>query len=402
MAFKKLPVKLFAVLLLAVITSATDLSVKSDIFAQTVYKYISQNGKNNVFSPLSLHAVMALAYQGSAGHTERILKVHFLSKAKTATGYLTLLWDLNRSKNVSMQIANKIYVRKDHQFKKKFEYIAKNNFQAEVESVVFRQKQIVANKINNWVKQKTHNKIKNLLSPNDLNGNVRSVILNAIYFKGEWESKFDKSKTRIQKFYLDNRRTVNCLMMHQHGSYFMGESRDLDATLLRLKFRNPRFSLIIVLPKTKTGITRLEARLPTTDIAALTKGMWGKMAEVYLPRFKIESKYEFKKAFEKMGLEEIYSNQANFSNIMANENLKVSKIVQKATIEINEEGGEAAAATALVTVLLSANYTLPLPAIFRADHPFMYLLTFDLEQNTSPYALPKDSVVLFMGKVAKP
>ncbi|KAK9686053.1 Serpin (serine protease inhibitor) [Popillia japonica] len=392
--------KLFAVLLLAVITSATDLSVKSDDFAKTVYKHLSEKGKNSVFSPLSLHAVLALAYQGSAKHTEQILHNHFLSKSSTSNGYQALLWDLNTAKNVSMEIANKIYVRNqallwdlntaknvsmeiankiyvrnDRQFKKEFENIAKDKFLAEVDSVDFRQNQLAANIINDWVKEKTH---------------------------GEWASKFNKLETQTVKFYLDDTQTVNCPMMHQSGSYSMGDSEDLDATLLRLKFRNQRFSLIIILPKTKTGIERLEEKLPTTDVAALTRKMWGRTAEVYLPRFKIESEYDFKKPFEQIGLGGIYSDNAEFSEIVESETLKVSKIIQKATIEINEEGGEASAATAVIVAIpVSAHYEPPPPAIFRADHPFMYLLTFDLEETATTYDFSKESVVLFMGKVSK-
>ncbi|KAK9731480.1 Serpin (serine protease inhibitor) [Popillia japonica] len=100
-----------------------------------------------------------------------------------------------------------------------------------------------------------------------------------------------------------------------------------------------------------------------------------------------------------MGLEEIYSNQANFSEIIEKENLKVSKIIQKATIEINEEGGEASGTSAVIGVEKIGDH--PPPPVFRADRPFMYLLTYDLEESTIPFYRSK-FVVVFMGKVAKP
>lgn len=302
---------MFSVILLicAVITTTTMASENSvkvlkanADFTTNLYQVLSRKEGNLIFSPISAHTVLSLAYQGAAGSTAEsfanTLKLPNAALAKD--GYKNVIEALNNVQNVTLHVANKIYAKTGYKLKPTFNEVARNSFYSEVEQVNFDDRANAAKTINSWVEQKTQDKIKDLISPDSLDTLTRLVLVNAIYFKGNWADKFDKSKTKKQPFYLNDSEKIDVDMMHITKKFRYGESSDLDAKLLELPYENRELSLLIILPNQRNGIQGLESKLSSVDITSLTSGMYSAEVNVALPKFKIESKIDLKDALKEV------------------------------------------------------------------------------------------------------
>ncbi|KAK9720993.1 Serpin (serine protease inhibitor) [Popillia japonica] len=381
-------------------------------FSNKLYEILCRKEGNVFYSPLSAHAILSLVHQGAAGETAASMgkSLHLSDSKLAAEGYQSLMETLNAVDNVTLHIANKVFVHHERKLKGDFDAIAKKHYLAETENIQFSpDSAAAANKINGWVENKTNNKIKDLIQPNDLNDDTRLVLVNAIYFKGDWLEQFKPQLTKKEKFYLNETDTVECDMMHMNKKFLYGEDNDLDAQILSLPYKNQDLSLMIILPKSKTGIGALEKKLVTKDLSALSRSLHkvevilslpkfkiettielndplkevSHKVEVILslPKFKIETTIELNDPLKELGMGVIFSENANFPNMLeGGEPLQVSKVIQKAFIEVNEEGAEAAAATGIMIELccLEEDY------LFKADHPFAFYLCYHLGESTVP------------------
>ncbi|XP_045471143.1 antichymotrypsin-2-like isoform X11 [Harmonia axyridis] len=357
-------------------------------FTNKLYKILSEKEGNVFFSPISAHTVLSMSYLGAEGTTKEayVKSLALPDKESTANGYQQISSKLNNAPNITLYMANKVYVANVAKLKESFSKAVVEKFNSEVQTVNFGANVEAAKTINSWVEQKTVNKIKNLISPDDLDALTRLVLVNAIYFKGSWHRKFQKSDTRTEPFYLNEKDTIDVQMMHIEKSFRFKHDDNLKAKVLEMPYSNQEFSMVIILPDERDGIKDLEAKLEKVDLTKITEDMYPSDVNVALPKFKIETTVNLNEALDKIGLGEIFSNGANFSEILeGNEPLAVSKVIQKAFIEVNEEGAEAAAATEIQIVLPIAI----MPRYFLADHPFIVLML----QNTN---------VLFHGRVSHP
>lgn len=353
-------------------------------FSNKLYEILSKKEGNVFYSPLSAHAILSLVYQGADGATaDSMAKSLHLSDTKlAATGYQSLMETLNTVDNVTLHIANKVFVHHQRILKGEFDAIAKKHYLAETENVAFHPDNVAAaNKINGWVEDKTNNKIKDLIQPDDLNENTRLVLVNAIYFKGNWLEQFKPELTKKEKFYLNDTDTVECDMMHMNKKFLYGEDDDLDAQIVSLPYKNQDLSLMIILPRSKTGIEALEKKLVTKDLSALSRNLRSVEVILSLPKFKIETTMDLNDPLKELGMGIIFSDGAQFPNMLeGGEPLQVSKVIQKAFIEVNEEGAEAAAATGIMmdACCLEEDY------LFQADHPFAFYLYYQYGKNILP------------------
>ena len=371
-------------------------------FANKFYKIIAEEekGKNVFFSPISAHTVLSMAYQGAAGSTADSFAsaLHVKNQDIAAKGYQNVMSSLNNVENVMLHIANKIYIMQNFPLKSKFETATRELFLSETETVNFGENVESAKKINGWVEEKTNSKIKDLIEPNALNSLTRLVLVNAIYFKGNWLHQFNKNATRTEKFYISETDTVDCEMMHITKRFFYADDDDLDAQILEMKYTNQNVSMVIILPRKRTGIEELEKKLVDVDLSTITQKVRQVEVEVSLPKFKIETTMDLKGVLEKMGLGIIFEpSRADFSEISDSpEQLYVSKVIQKAFIEVNEEGAEAAAATAVMVAFKCSRPMNFEKVKFVADHSFIMIL----ESIGSPWE-PIPSI-LFYGKITEP
>lgn len=271
-------------------------------FTTSLYQVLSKEEGNLIFSPISAHTVLSLAYQGAAGNTAQsfatTLKLQDANVA--ATGYSNVMQSLNNVQNVTLHIANKIYAKDGYKLKPSFNDIAKSAFYSEVEQVNFADNVNAAKAINSWVEQKTKDKIKDLISPDALDALTRLVLVNAIYFKGNWADKFDPADTKKEPFYLNDQDKIDVDTMHIMKKYRYGENSDLDAKILELPYENREVSMVIVLPNQRNGLKALEAKLASTDITTIVQNLYSTQVSVALPKFRIESTIQLNDALKEV------------------------------------------------------------------------------------------------------
>ncbi|XP_031627896.1 antichymotrypsin-2-like [Contarinia nasturtii] len=358
-----------------------------DLYQQCVQHSVNEN----VFlSPLSILSALALLSQATEGNTfnEMINSLH-LNENKTAVAnqinaYNTLIQ--NGAGQSTLSIANQIYVKQGYSLNPHFKEVAEKQFSSGVESINFENGSEAAQIINHFVEEKTHDKINNLVTPESIDSSSAVVLVNAIYFKGNWKNRFDKEQTKKRDFYISETETVSVDFMQITSNFKFRRSDELDADVLELKYADSKFSFLIVLPRQRTGLSVVESKLKNYDIAKVTNGYpYG--FEVIMPKFKIEYEVNLNEILKNLGMSEMFdAHKANLSGLLETpEKLFVSDVVHKAFIEITEEGSEAAAATIVGITLISYPPQPVQPLKFIVDHPFMYYI-WDTETKTALFA----------------
>ncbi|MCK4359480.1 MAG: serpin family protein [Candidatus Cloacimonetes bacterium] len=363
-------------------------------FAFDLYAKLKEKEGNLFFSPYSISTALAMTYVGARGNTEKQMAevLHFILKDDSLHyAFAELQIQLNAVQEkgkIELSIANSIWGQEGYDFLKEFLDIINEYYQGKVKLVDFIEAcENARNQINEWVEQKTKDKIKELIKPGILNPLTRLVLVNAIYFKGKWEKEFEKKLTKDTPFWLTPEDSVHCPMMQQKGSFNYCENDSLQ--ILELPYLGNALSMIVLLPKKIDGLSELENYL---NIDNLNKWMAFSNQEikVYLPKFKMTSGFSLGKTLYDMGMPSAFSlPPADFSGMTGVKDLYISKVIHKAYVDVNEEGTEAAAATAVV--MLKAVAVPKQPIVFRADHPFIFLI----RDNHS-------GSVLFLGRLVDP
>ncbi|CAM4696685.1 unnamed protein product [Leuciscus chuanchicus] len=292
-----------------------------------------------------------------------------------------------------LSLANRLYGEQSYQFVEKFLNDAKSYYEAGLEKVDFKNQSEAARvNINKWVEKKTQEKIKDLVPQGAIDGMTRLVLVNAIYFKGNWEKQFPKGSTRDGQFKLNKNRTKPVKMMNQKAQFPLAFIPEINSQVLELPYVGKNLSMLIILPNEMdddtTGLQKLEKALSYEKFIQWTKpsNMRQQEVEVFLPRFKMEEKYDMKSLLISMGMEDVFDMQkVNLSGMSTNNDLVLSKVIHKAFVEVNEEGTEAAGATGAIVAVRS------LPQMFNADHPFLFFI----RHNPS-------NAILFYGRFCSP
>jgi len=238
------------------------------------------------------------------------------------------------------------------------------------------------------VEKKTNNKIKNLIAKGVLDSMTRLVLTNAIYFKGNWHSQFQEDRTRPAPFTLLNGDRVEVPMMNQTAEFGYMETEDFQA--LELPYVDNELSMIILLPKQTDGLTKFEQTLTLENLSQWLSKLHKREVIVSIPKFKMTSQFSLASVLKSMGMADAFNQaKADFSGMNGKKDLFISAVIHKAYVDVNEEGTEAAAATA-VTMRLTSIGPDQTP-VFRADHPFLFLI----RDNHS-------GSILFIGRVMNP
>ena len=198
------------------------------------------------------------------------------------------------------------------------------------------------------------------------------VVVNAIYFKGDWAEKFDQEKTSKQLFHVTSSRTVQVDMMFKHFKKTkFGRIDELDCSALELPYKGGELSMLILLPNKKDGLSTLEKNINANQLMSISSSMYPGNVDVSLPKFKLESTFKLNDCLKELGMPDVFDeNKADLSGMSSSEQLYVSLVVHKAYVDVNEEGTEAAAATA--AVITECSYSIPHK--FNADHPFLFVI----------------------------
>lgn len=354
--------------------------------AVQLYREFGAKEGNLFFSPYSISSAMGMTYAGARGNTADEMKrtLHFrLEQSGMNSGFRSLNKALDANTQMSGQklaIANALVLTGGN-VNNAYRKIVTTYYDAEIFGGGLEE-------INGWVKSKTEGKIDKILE--ELSTNSVCVILNAIYFKGVWEAQFDRKRTFDGPFKLVKGGEVKTPFMHRKGDFKLLDEKGFQA--LSLAYKGNTLSMVVLLPKTADGLPELENALYAEDLkgwlAKLDKQRVQKVS-VYIPKFKLETQYDLAGPFQKMGMKDAFSPAADFTGMGWKKGyLWIGQIKHKAFVEVNEEGTEAAAATAVEMVTKAAPVR---DLVFRADHPFFFIIR-DNETGT----------ILFMGRMADP
>ncbi|RXN26575.1 leukocyte elastase inhibitor-like protein [Labeo rohita] len=377
-----------------------DLSRANSLFALDLYQALSANNaeKNMFFSPLSISAALSMVYLGARGETaNEIAKVlSFSSVCDVHSHFETLTSTINSpSASYILKLANRLYGEKTFSFLSEYLDSSLKLYHAELQAVDFTGASEESRQlINKWVEEQTENKIKDLLKPGVIDGLTRLVLVNAIYFKGNWKHMFEEKGTKEMAFKINQNETRPVQMMYQEESFPFRSIPEDNLKVLELPYKNEQLSMLILLPnESQDGsdpLLKLESALTLDKLLDWTRkeqmATWMDI-RVHLPKFKLEVDSSLSAILQKMGMSSLFQEaKADLTGMSSKGGLFLSEVVHKAFVEVNEEGTEAAAATAGFT-FLSARIS----ESFTADHPFMFFIRHN----------PTNSI-LFLGKFRGP
>lgn len=378
--------------------SNLDILVKSNnAFALDLYSQLCSNQKGNLFvSPYSVSTALAMTYAGAKGETEtEMAKVLHFSLAQTDfhPAFSALIRDLKpNGKGYQLLQANRLWGQKGSNFQDSFLKITKDNYGSKLSEVDFVNASEEARRtINNWVMDQTQDKIPGLFPQGSLNKDTRLVLANAIYFKGTWLTQFNAKQTDNQPFNITGKDKVNVPMMSKEdSSSYYADLKELQ--VLEMPYVGDRLSMVILLPNKVDGLADLEQKLTPENLDKWLSSLslHSEKVIVFLPKFTITSAFALNQVLSKMGMPLAFSDKsADFSGMNGKKDLFLSKVVHKAFVDVYEEGTEAAAATGIGVP--EAASVEPQPFVFRADHPFIFLIRDR-----------KSGSILFMGRVINP
>jgi serpin B len=368
----------------------------NNVFAFDLYSQLRSRREGNLFfSPYSISTALGMTYAGARGKTaeEMAKTLHFSLKPKRLhSAFKGLISDLNGdagTRPYRLDVANALWTQKGYPFLRDFVKLVVVDYHAEANLVDFQQPDQARRVINAWVEKKTEDKIKELFKPNTVNKDTRLVLTNAIYFKGAWRYQFPKGATRKEVFRLGKEKTIKDVpLMHLTGkfSHYEGDSFQL----LTMPYKGEELEMVVLLPKKVAGLAKFEKKLTAARLEDWRGRTRTQLVQITLPRLKVTSEFDLKKVLASMGMPRAFTRQADLSGMTQSKELQIQQVVHKAFAEVNEEGTEAAAATG-VRGGKKKSARVPRRVIFRADHPFLFLIRHE-----------RSGSILFLGRVMNP
>ena len=366
-------------------------------FAFDLYGKLREAKGNLFFSPYSISTALAMTYAGARGNTEKQLAqtLHFtLGQGRVHPAFASLEARLNAVQgkgHIQLSVANAMWPQRGYAFLEEFLALTRKYYGVLVTSLDYNSDlEAARTKINTWVEGKTANKIKDLIVPGILDPLTRLVLVNAIYFKGNWANQFKKRLTKDAPFWIAPEKSLKVPMMIQKQKFRYGERDDLQ--ILELPYTGNDLSMVVLLPRKVDGLAELEKTLTVGSLEKWTRRLIKKEVQVIFPRFKMDSQFELGKTLALMGvIDAFFEDRADFSGMDGRKPwLYISAVIHKAFVDVNEEGTEAAAATAGI-MKARCSMAPKSPPIFRADHPFVFLIR---DNHTGS--------LLFLGRVVNP
>ena len=382
----------------AVAADVRSLTAGSNAFAFNLYAQLAQAKGNLFFSPGSIDIALAMTYTGARGATaEQMAKTLHLDLAgdKLGPAAAALMKELNNPPEIAgkkayqLSVANALWGQKGYAFLPQFTANLKENFQAPLEQVDFGQAEQAAKTINDWVAGQTNDKIKDLVPAAALSSVTRLVLTNAVYFKSEWANQFKKGATKDAPFKPSPGESVDVPMMHQTSHVGYVENDDLQA--IEMSYKGRVLSMVIFLPKKTDGLAAMEKTLTAASVDKWLKDVPREEVHIALPRFKTTSQFELGKTLTAMGMTDAFGGSADFSGMTGKRDVFISAVIHKAFVDVDENGTEAAAATAVMMAMSAMPGPRAEPKQFIADHPFVFLIRHN-----------DTGEILFIGRVANP
>jgi len=368
-------------------------------FAFDLYSKYKDNpeykNKNIFFSPYSISTAFAMTYEGARGQTAEEIRAvfHFPEEADIRRPAFARIYNqLNKkNKNYKLHTANALWAEQTYPLLPEYISNIEQYYGGKTTNLDFimeteKSRQI----INNWVEDMTNDKIKDIIPRGVLDSLTRLVLTNAIYFKGTWVKEFEKKKTHDAPFRVSPDKTVTVPMMMCTGKdakFNYAETEELQ--ILEMLYAGKELSMLVLLPKDE-NLSKLEESLTIEKLNKWRNELREREVAVYIPKFTFETKYFIAETLSEMGMPLAFTwPGADFSGMDSTKNLYISSVIHQAFVEVNEKGTEAAAAT-VVTMKLGTAMPVKTP-IFRADHPFIFIIQ---EKETGN--------ILFIGRITDP
>ena len=366
----------------------------SNAFAVDLYGQLRAQPGNLFFSPESISTAFAMAYAGARGQTAAQMAgvFHFtLPPERLHPAMGSLLAQMNaQHPEYELHVADALWAQSGAAFLPDYLKLTQNDYTAGLRPIDFRSSPDAARAaINQWVEQQTNNKIQNLLGPGTVTPATKLVLTNAIYFKGTWVDQFNPTYTDEEDFHLTAKQSVKTQMMNRTGSYSYFDGGSFQE--LELPYKGA-CSMVVLLPKEIGGLPALEK-----SFTAANASNWIKQLKpvdkvvVTFPRFNLTQQFELSGTLAGMGMPLAFTGSADFSGMTGKPDFSISAAIHKAYIEVNEQGTEAAAATAITMYATAIMRDEPPPVVFNADHPFLFLI-----RDTDSGA------ILFLGRLGNP
>jgi len=356
-----------------------------------LFQMVSEQEKDeNIFmSPTSILTAIGMVLNGAEGSTlSEMLAALQIEKYTLDQINQTHSAIVNKipllDKETTVSIANSIWYKKEFRLKSKFLNTVKKHFDAEIRDLDFYNPKSVE-VINGWVKSRTRDKINRIIE--QIAADDVMYLLNAIYFKGIWESKFNKEATYEGDFHIDRVNSVKCHMMRKSSDFLYFENDAVQ--VIELPYGNKQFSMNIYLPKADQDLDKTLSKLSFADLNSWVSQLSSNEGVLELPRFKLESSITLNSYLKSIGIKRAFSAaQAEFPNMIDDNNFFISDVKHKSFIEVDEEGTEAAAVTSISIKATALNLN---KFKMIVDHPFFFTIK---EKSTG--------LILFIGKVNNP
>uniref|UniRef100_A0A8B9QS57 Serpin domain-containing protein n=1 Tax=Anas platyrhynchos TaxID=8839 RepID=A0A8B9QS57_ANAPL len=389
--------------------SAANAEFCFDVFNELKVHHANEN---ILYSPLSIIAALAMVYLGARGNTEyQMEKVSYIkqmqgpfytvqhnSRSPINCGksmnihilFKELLSDITTPKaNHSVYLANRLYAEKSCPILPIYLKCVKKLYRVGLETVNFKKASDQARQlINSWVEKQTEGRIQDFLVPSSVDLNTALVLVNAIYFKGTWKRAFKEEDTQGNALQHD-KDSKPVQMMIQNSTFKVATVAAEKMKILELPYASGELSMLVLLPDEVSGLEQIENKISFEKLTQWTNPsvMERRVVKVYLPRMKIEEKYNLTSVLMSLGMTDLFSPSANLSGISSAENLKMSEAVHGAYMEVNEEGMEVVGSTGMMGDIKDSSEF----EEFRADHPFLFLIKH----------IPTNSIVYF-GRYCSP
>ena len=365
-------------------------------FAVDLYKQLAAQPGNLFFSPYSLYSALTMSFAGAKGATagEMIQTLHLPYTSEkihqVMNGLTQRLLSAAKVGDIELfkfTIANAVWAQAGYPFLQEYLDTLSANYAAGLKIVDFRDKEAASKMINDWVMEQTNQRIKDLISKDSITPATRLVLTNAIYFKANWASQFKEKDTADAPFYLQDETTQIVKMMYQQADFAYVRNQQFDA--VELPYEGGNFLMVLLMPKGQS-LSEFEKDLTPEILNIFADSKLNAKIDLFVPKFGMEQSLSLVETLKKLGMQSAFEDTADFSGMTGSKDLKISDVVHKAFLQVNEGGTEAAAATGVVIGLTSA---MPPEDIIelRFDHPYLVMIR---DNNTS--------TLVFLGRYMQP
>ncbi|MFP3936821.1 MAG: serpin family protein [Phycisphaerae bacterium] len=392
-------------------TDTEDASVAdaTNAFAVDMYHRLADDAEGNIFfSPTSIHTALSMTYAGARGQTaDEMENVLHVPGQGIHSDYADFIAKLNDPATIrvreredgettwssrpayQLHVANALWPQAGYPFEESYVQLVRQQYDAMLEQLDYSHPEPARQRINEWVEEKTNDRIRDLIGPGGVTRDTVLVLTNAIYFKSNWAEQFKDHATEEGDFHIGPDQTVTAEMMHQVDRFGYAETDRLQ--VLSMPYEAKELDMVVILPREIDGLAEVERELSAEKLEEWLGKLERHDVRVMLPKWEFTSEFSLNDALSAMGMPTAFTGDADFSGMTTAEKLFISAVIHKAFVAVDEEGTEAAAATAVVMERTALPTDPPEPKVFRADRPFLFLIRHR-----------SSGAVLFMGRVTKP